>query len=155
SSAPLTLKVKGRAPGDYWLVLDTFDGSSAGGVDVTVRFDAATFPDNETCATADPLDPDGGRQTVDLSTAENDDFASCNLDGGPDVVYSVHLDQTADLLVTAVAEGNPGAGISPAIEVRSPDCAGADRLKCRTSFNFGPATVRLRSVPAGTYFVVL
>jgi hypothetical protein len=92
---------------------------------------------------------------VDLSMANNDDFTSCNPGGGPDVFYSVHLDQTADLLVSAVGEDDPDAGIAPVVEVRKLDCLTNQRLKCVPSYDFGPATVRLRSAAAGDYLVVL
>jgi hypothetical protein len=161
-SNAVTFTVKSRPAGAYFLFLDTVDAASVGKVHVAVTWSAPTQPDNETCETADPLPldggsdlDDGGLRAVDLSMASDDDFTSCNPLGGPDVVYSVNLDATSDLLVTATGVGDPGTGISPVVELRSPDCLPAHHSKCRASFQFGPATARLRSAAAGTYFIVV
>jgi hypothetical protein len=161
-SMPLSFTLKSLPAGRYFLFVDTLDATTVGNVGITVNIAAPTRPGNETCTLAIDLpadggnsDHDGGVELVDFSNAGNEDTTGCNAEGGPDVVYTVTLDQTADLLVTATGVGDPGAGISPVVEVRAPDCKPTSRLKCRASLQFQPAQVRLLSAAPGTYYVVV
>jgi hypothetical protein len=148
-SAHFTLK--SLPAGTYTLVVDSYSASAVGPVDVSVTFGAPTLPANETCATAVPLPIDGGSVMVDLSTATDDVQLSCDTaTSSPDVVYSVTLPTTADLVVTAA-----GTGAKPALALRSAPCLTSSELQCANAQTGGSETLRRRSLTAGTYFVVV
>lgn len=143
--------LKSLAPGSYTLVVDSYDASSSGRVDVTVDFLPATLPANETCATAAPLAPDTD-VVVDLSTASDDLQVSCNTepDSG-EAVYRLELTEARDVFISATATGD----VDPVLALRNAPCATGSQVTCFDAA-FGPnETLIARNLAAGTYFVIV
>lgn len=109
--------------------------------------DCASAPTIRSCHTALHF-------TVDLTSAKDDAAGSCSAanGGGHDVMYVVALDGVADLRVTA----QPAAGsrAQPVVYLRRGTCAPADELACADGLG-GPSSFRVRSLPAGTYVLVI
>lgn len=149
-----TVKLKALPAGTYWLILDSYDPASAGGVDVNVQLDPPTPPGNETCGTAQSLDTDGGVVTVDLSTADDDDQGSCNANAfdAPEVVYKISLAEPLDLHLSATPQDL--ANDSALLYVRQSPCRTGAELYCVNPPQ-GAETVRLRALPAGDYYVFI
>jgi hypothetical protein len=152
-----SVHLKSRPAGDYAVFLDTYDAASGGLVNFTITLSAPTTPGNESCLTAELLPTDGGTVRVDLTTASDDEPTSCNTGGNDshDVVWRFQLTSVSDVIARAAAVGNPDAGITPIIELRGDSCAPADKKACSASTAFGPVWMRVRSLPAGTYYAVL
>jgi hypothetical protein len=148
-SAHFTLK--SLPAGTYTLVVDSYSASAGGLVDVALSFAAPTLPANETCATASPLPIDGGAVQVDLSTANDDLQISCDpASVTPDVVYSLTLSSTADVVVTA-----SGGGANPSLALRSSPCRTGAQVQCANAQSSGTETLRRRSLTPGTWYVVV
>lgn len=155
-SGPFEARVhlRSRTAGDYALFIDTFDAATAGEVEVTVTLSAPTQPSNDTCLTADPLPTDGGLVRGDLSNAGNDEVASCNMLGGPDLIWRFSLSQPGDIVARA-ASVNPDAGVFPIIEVHQGGCSMGSARACQAASSSGVAALRLRGADAGTYYLVV
>ncbi len=110
----------------------------------------------DTCATAPTLRTCGGpiAFTVDLATASNDLRGSCAAatNTGKDVVTAITLDATFNVTVTAKASA--GSFAQPVISLRRAACDTGLELACADALG-QPATFTVKSLPAGTYFVII
>lgn len=149
-----SVHLRSRTAGDYALFIDTFDAATAGEVEVTVTLSAPTQPSNDTCLLADELPIDGGVVRADLSNAGNDEVATCNALGGPDLVWRFSLSQPGDIVARA-ASVSPDAGVLPIIELHQGGCSMGSARACQTASSSGVAGLRLRGADAGTYYLVV
>lgn len=149
-----TVHLKSLPAGRYPLVVDSYDLSTGGLVDVTVELLPPTLPSNETCGTATSLPVDGGAVSVDLSTAEDNLQVSCNAKtDSPEVVYTVDVVTPSDLIV--VASGTADAGIDPVLSLRNSPCGSGTTLRCIDGFSSANETLHARALAAGRYYLVV
>ncbi|MCC6332651.1 MAG: hypothetical protein IT380_01530 [Myxococcales bacterium] len=150
-SGQASFRLRSLTPGLYTLVVDSFDASSAGRVDVTVQFSAPTTPANESCGTAELLPPDTD-VTVNLSLADDDLQVSCNrLPSSAEAVYRLELTSPSDVFLTATGTTN----VNPVLALRRSPCAAADQVRCVNAFTGTTESLIARDLPAGSYYVVL
>jgi hypothetical protein len=156
SGGPVGAEVhlRSRPVGDYAIFLDTYDAASAGAVDVTLTLSSPTLPPNDTCLSADPIATDGGRVRADLSIAANDEVTSCNGmgDNSLDLAWRFDVPVTSDVVARAVSVDG---GASPVIELRAGSCAAGHVKACALASAQGLASLRARSVSAGTYYLIV
>jgi hypothetical protein len=148
--------VRSLPPGQYALVVDSFDASSSGVVEVKVERLAPTQPSNETCSTL-PIDApiDGGSFTVDLSLASDDLQGSCN-PATPDsreTVWRVGLPESSDF--HARAKGVDDGGADPVLYLRESPCSSGQELACIDLPPPASEHLRARGLDAGTYYLVV
>lgn len=112
-------------------------------------------PAGETCETAPALRTCGGTVTfsVDLTNARDDVEARCLApsSGGHDVLYSLVLDATFDVRVTA--RPPTGSRAQPIVSLRRA-CDAAQELACSDGLG-GSASIYLKSLAAGSYTLVI
>jgi hypothetical protein len=150
-SGTASFRVKSLAPGFYTLVVDSFEAASSGRVDVTVEFLTPTQPANETCSTAATLPADTD-VTVDLSTAIDDLQVTCNTaPNSADAVFRLDVPTVSDVFLTALGT----TGVNPVLALRSTPCATGTQVACMNAQAGTAESLVVRSLPAGTYFVVL
>ncbi|HEY3499901.1 MAG TPA: putative metal-binding motif-containing protein, partial [Polyangiaceae bacterium] len=110
--------------------------------------DPTAAPENETCATAAPLEPDQPVRAV-LSDVTKDIESDCPEVTG-DLVYRFELTEASDVRISAVSLDGYG---TPVVSLRSEACAEIDsELTCRTG---SPRELFARALPAGSYRVGL
>lgn len=141
---------------------DDFDVTRANGADEICadgrdndcdeRVDEATCgaPQHDRCE--DALDVSaGGRFGLALSGAGADYGLGCGVAGARDVTFTFTLDEPQDVTLFAqgvLADGTPETAVV-ALRDRCDDLA--TERECSSGF---PAQVRMRAVPAGTYFAI-
>ncbi|MBK8173248.1 MAG: putative metal-binding motif-containing protein [Sandaracinaceae bacterium] len=144
--APLATNVHSLDAGTYFIVLE---GPSYTEIDfdLEVVFSEPTAPPaGDTCGSAIPLTL--GMTTLGVLSDKEDDLAiSCGYQHG-DAIYSFTLSETQD--VTVVVDGATRY-MNAAI---TPTCGGATSAEIRCSSG-SPSRSRLRSLGAGTYYVVV
>jgi hypothetical protein len=105
-------------------------------------------PENETCGTAAPLEPDVPVRAVLAGVGENIETACPSTTG--DLVYGFELDEASDVRLSAVALDDYG---EPVVSLRSLACTETDaELTCRYG---SPRELFARALPAGSYRVGL
>jgi len=107
--------------------------------------DPTPVPMGDNCASPIPLTPDQA-VLVSLSDKQAEVRASCE-STGPDVVFSLHLDEAQDVLIQADAED------MLAIAALQSECGNVQTERgCRKG---GPLQTRLQNVGPGDYFVIV
>lgn len=142
---------RGVPAGTYFLVVDG-NSASTGGFTVDLALAPPTpVPMNDTCATPTTLVPSVS-QMVDVNAAAGDyDFSCANAAGG-DVVYQ--FTTTMPQKVTLIATGMNGA--DGVMSLREAPCDDdTNEIDCQDNAISGPEEIRIQTLPAGTYFVVL
>lgn len=140
------LHLRGLEPGSHAVYVAT-----AGEREVLVRADyreAEGAPENETCGTAEPLEP-GVPVRALLASVEADLETACPAATG-ELVYAFELEEAADVRVRAFALDEWGA---PVLSLRSAECRDLeDELTCRAQ---SPAELFARALPAGSYRIAV
>ena len=140
---PGQLRIRSLLPGTYYAVI----GDIGGDLDVEVEFGEATPPpDNETCETAEVIEP--GLLEATFVDVADDLMTSCSIGDAADLVYAFTLDEEQDVLLSAVASG----GESVSLSLRSTCDDQAAEVRCVRG---APVATRVHRVPAGTYFLVV
>lgn len=146
------LVLRGLDPGVYPLYVS---GLADSAVSLSVDYrDASAAPTNETCGSAEPLEPDAP-VTADLSAAVRDLTSACDpaKSEAGELVYTFELSEPRDVVLRATALDDYGV---PHLSLRSEGCvASQDELDCRRGSTDVPARLFTRALPAGTYFVAL
>lgn len=142
------LEVFNQEPGQYFIVIETWNGA-AGPMDVTVTlFGPTPPPPNDTCAAPSALNLVNGTATVQVDSYRYTDAyqGACNDSlASPEAVYALTLSQPMNVVVTATAT----AGTEPVLYLRSTCGTGPD-LACTDPTGNTSAISRAR-LPAGTY----
>lgn len=145
NSFPSEIRVRSLDEGTYYILVAGVFG--AGEIFVNVELtDPLPPPPNETCAS--PIDVSaGGTFTGSFVDVADDTTAGCSFGSSPDLFYSLHLDASADVRITA---SSPDADVSWSI--RESCAVPASDLRC----SYGsPAAGTLHQLDAGDYFIVL
>ncbi len=118
-------------------------------VGLRVRFEpATTAPTNETCGSAEVLEPDQHR-ALSLVDLKHDITTACPAEVG-ELVYGFELGETQDVTLRAISLDDFGV---PEISLRSVTCKGlSSELSCRHS---SPAELYARALPAGQYYATV
>ncbi|MBL9037033.1 MAG: hypothetical protein JNG84_00835, partial [Archangium sp.] len=153
-SGTATLRVKSLPRGHYGLIIDSYDATSAGPVDVVVELLPATQPANETCALPTDVPLDGTPVAVDLRAADDDAQVSCNgLPDSPEVFYAFTLSAEADLSV--VASPSKPDGTDTVLALRPASCGATETLSCADFVTASSERLRARRLAAGSYQLVV
>lgn len=114
------------------------------------------FAPGESCSDAPRLNiPNCGTTaqfTVDLAGFVDDEAGTCSTAAGKDAVFLIPIDQTYDVRVTVTPA--MGSSAQPVPYLRLTPCATGEELVCRDALG-GPAMVLAKSLPKGTYALVL
>ncbi|HEV8244587.1 MAG TPA: putative metal-binding motif-containing protein [Polyangiaceae bacterium] len=145
-SSVARLRLYGLAPGPHTVYV-----AATAEVDVAanVRFEPASSPAaNETCGTAEPLEPDQ-HHALSLVGLSEDLSTACAAKVG-ELVYDFELSEPADVTLRAVSLDDFGI---PVLSLRSSACTGkAAELTCRHA---SPSELYARALPAGKYYVAV
>ena len=155
------------AAGDYWLVLDNYDGTSNGAQLVEASLtDVPTAPANDSCASPTPLSFSNRVATVTGDTTGADNSSTSVTDGGAstpscsasartsgqDVVYSFTIPSGPNQTVTATATG--ATGYYPVLTAKAlGQCATPDfaaELGCHSELS-APGSLVLTNLAPGPY----
>jgi len=142
--APAGLRLHQLPAGTYYVVVE---GSSSREADFTldVSFEAPTpAPMGDNCANPIPIAP-GDEVTGSLADKQDDLAISCGF-FFRDVVYELNLSERSDVTVEADAGGD-----FMYASIRSACTDEATQLRCVSG---NPARARLRSLAAGTYYII-
>lgn len=164
SVVPGTLIVERLNPGTYYLFVDGYSSATNGAFSLAVtRSDPPAPIGHDTCRGAQllTLDPATRKVTVNGTTREagHDYAGSCagaSGHGGPDVVYTFHLDRNSGF-VAKVTRDPASTNFKPALYLRR-DClssAATDELGCGNMDGNGVAIVDLPSLAEGDYSLIV
>lgn len=112
--------------------------------------DSDCLPTNDTCSNVQVL-PGAGTHSGSTRGLNADYTLGCSTLNGADAVFQFTLTEPHDVAVTA-AGGSTTFGEGMAITLRS-TCAAGPEIRCGTGDNI--ASVRQRSLAAGTYYVIV
>ena len=152
-----------RVPaGTYYVLIENYAADNLGDGTYDVQFELVepvAGPPNDACSGAQPLTFTNGMATATGTTvgAFNDTAGSpltcsANSARNPEVFYTLTLTQSQDVTVTVVTP--TGSNLSPAFSLTNTCGVGGamNQRGCRTGAG---STFTTRSVPAGTYFIVV
>lgn len=146
-----TFTARSVPAGTYFIVVDG-NGASTGDFSLEVMVTPPTpVPMNDTCAAPTALVPNVS-QVVDANAGSPDYTFSCASPNGGDVVYQFTTTMPQQVTLTATNMGLADAVIS----LRAAPCdADTNEVDCVDDTVSAPEVLRVPSLPAGTYFVVL
>ncbi|MEO0325030.1 MAG: hypothetical protein AAF447_18865 [Myxococcota bacterium] len=140
---PGTLRRRRLEPGTYYIVVADIGG------DLAVEFDLdepLPDPPNDTCSGAIDVSA-GGTFEASFVDVANDGDTSCST-GSTDLFYTFTTTEVRDVVLSAV----PSSGGTLGIAVTTACADATTEVACT---RVSPASRRLYSLPAGTYFVSL
>jgi len=147
-----SLRLRSAAAGQWYLVVEAFDGGASGPVDVSVSVQPPSPPlQHDTCAAPLPLVfTDGGtflEFEIDTSTAADDEDGTCRPGTGAEYVYRLNLVDPKRVAITASPA--PGSPADPILYVRQSSCTAGVELGCSDVIDGGVA--EFVSSGAGTW----
>lgn len=142
---PAVLRRHSLPPGEYFVLVAS---SGTGSVDLTVTFSPPTpAPTNDTCASATVL-PGPGTYPASTVGLRDDYPLSCNPGSHADAVFEFTTRAVQDVSIRSNAMGS-----SAAIAVVS-ECTPLSILRCNRGFFGTPPAIRVRSLPAGRWYIL-
>jgi hypothetical protein len=142
---PAELRLRALDAGRYFLIAHSMYATSVA-LDVALD-EPSEPPGNDTCD--DPLELSGvARIESDFVELGDDEAVGCGFAGAADLIYALELEETSDVEIAATS----ASGERMSLEVRSTCDDPASTVRCISD---APAQGRLRSLPAGRYFIVL
>lgn len=144
---PSRLVQRALPAGTYYVIVESSSAIASAWSLTVVITDPAPRPPGDACSTA--IDITDGPGTASLATAERDVTTSC---GGSstflrDLVFQFTLPTTRDVTLTTNGAGFHAAALATECGVVSSE------LRCRQAGS--PQSQSWRSLPAGTYFVIV
>lgn len=145
SGFPGEIRTRELAAGTYFVIVSS---AGIGEVDLLVELgDPVPAATNESCAS--PIDVSaGGRFEGTFVDATDDHPTGCGFGAAADLVYSFTLAAPRDVTIAALAPDGETLDFS----VRTACADMASELRCVRG---SPARARLRSLPAGTYYLIV
>lgn len=157
---PASLNAQGLGPGTYYLIVDSAPGDEGAFTLAAAITESPPAPSNDTCATPDDLGPlDGASVTraLDTSGASDDLGGDCGgepMTGG-DVVFRFSLAARASVTAHVIPDSQ-SPGFTPVVLVAGQCPVPGAGLRCGAAPDpGGEATVFLRDLQPGTYFLVV
>jgi hypothetical protein len=142
---PAEARLRALAKGRYFVIAHSVGAAS---VVLDVAFDEPSEPPlNDACDNALELRSDE-RVTSDFVEMGDDEVIQCGFTGAADLVYALDLEELSDLDLSATS----ASGERMSLEVRTRCDDPTSSVRCISD---APAQGRLRSLPAGRYFIVV